>query len=71
MAHHHHKPNEQVEGNPDTGHGRGKPRRPDETELDERTRDDQRETGLPVGKWEDSGQPQREEEQTETDREQG
>jgi len=40
MAHHHHKSNEKVEGNPDTGHSRGMPRRPDETELDERTRED-------------------------------
>ncbi|OLZ74873.1 hypothetical protein AV521_03700 [Streptomyces sp. IMTB 2501] len=70
MAHHHHKSNERVEGNPDTGHSRGMPRRPDETELEERTRDDRRDAGSPVGKWEDSGN-QREEEQAKTDREQG
>ncbi|MER5547840.1 hypothetical protein ABT072_36620 [Streptomyces sp. NPDC002589] len=69
MAHHHRKSDKRLEGDPDTGHGRGTPRRPDATERDERTRDDRRETGSPVGKWEDSG-PQREEEQTETDREQ-
>ncbi|GHE08276.1 hypothetical protein GCM10010339_56030 [Streptomyces alanosinicus] len=69
MAHHHHKPDERVGKDPDTGHGRGAPRRPDEAQRDERTREDRRETGLPVGKWEDSG-PQREEEQPETDREQ-
>ncbi|MBY8885262.1 hypothetical protein K7472_10435 [Streptomyces sp. PTM05] len=37
---HHHKSNKQVEQNPDTGHSRGMPRRPDEEELDERTRED-------------------------------
>ncbi|MEU1659604.1 hypothetical protein ABZ527_26285 [Streptomyces griseofuscus] len=42
MSHHHHKSNEQVEGNPDTGHGRGIPRRPDEAEPAERTREDRR-----------------------------
>ncbi|MFB7507909.1 hypothetical protein [Streptomyces broussonetiae] len=53
MARHHHKSNEQVEGNPDTGHGRGMPRRPDEPELAERTREDRREAGLPTGRRED------------------
>ncbi|MEU3030615.1 hypothetical protein ACPCBC_29865 [Streptomyces incarnatus] len=42
MSHHHHKSNEQVEGDPDTGHGRGMPRRPDEAELARRTREDRR-----------------------------
>ncbi|KUN09559.1 hypothetical protein AQI95_04360 [Streptomyces yokosukanensis] len=69
MTHHHHKSNEQVEGDPDTGHGRGMPRRPDEARLEERTREDRREAGLPVGKWEDSGTRQ-EEEPAETDHEQ-
>ncbi|MET7288091.1 hypothetical protein [Streptomyces sp. NPDC005573] len=45
---HHHKSNKKVEGNPDYGHGRGLPRRPDETQLQERTVEDRREMGLPV-----------------------
>ncbi|MFF8726967.1 hypothetical protein ACF073_10805 [Streptomyces sp. NPDC015171] len=53
MAHHHHKSNKQVEGDPDTGHGRGMPRRPDDAELDARTREDQREAGLSTGRRED------------------
>jgi hypothetical protein len=44
---HHHKTNQQVEGNPDTGHGRGMPRRPDEDELQARTVRERREAGLP------------------------
>ncbi|MFC8175035.1 hypothetical protein ACFUJ0_31455 [Streptomyces sp. NPDC057242] len=44
----HHKSNEEVEGDPDTGHGRGLPRRPDEKELDERLEEDREEVGLPV-----------------------
>ncbi|MDQ0983340.1 hypothetical protein [Streptomyces sp. V2I9] len=47
MAHHHHKSNEEVEGNPDTGHGRGMPRRPDERRLEERLEEDREEVGLP------------------------
>ncbi|MFJ7278382.1 hypothetical protein [Kitasatospora sp. NPDC098663] len=43
----HHKSNKDVEGDPDSGHGRGLPRRPDEEELDERTEEDREEVGLP------------------------
>jgi hypothetical protein len=43
----HHKSNKDVEGDPDTGHGRGLPRRPDEEELEERTEEDREEVGLP------------------------
>ncbi|MBO7936216.1 hypothetical protein ACK389_01815 [Streptomyces antibioticus] len=46
---HHHKSNRAVEGDPGTGHGRGMPRRPDQDELAERTRQDRLEAGLPVG----------------------
>lgn len=47
MSHHHHKSNEEVEGDPDTGHSRGTPRRPDEKRLEE----DREEMGLaPDGK---------------------
>lgn len=42
----HHKSNEKVEGDPDTGHGRGLPRRPDEEELEELTEEERREAGL-------------------------
>ncbi|MFB7470691.1 hypothetical protein [Kitasatospora sp. NPDC056184] len=42
----HHKSNKDVEGDPDTGHGRGLPRRPDEAELEERTEEDREEVGL-------------------------
>ncbi|MEV6293019.1 hypothetical protein AB0M41_21875 [Streptomyces sp. NPDC051896] len=68
MAHHHHKSDERVEGNPDPGPGRAMPRRPDEARGDRRTRGDRRETGLPVGKWEDTEIPY-EEERAEIDRE--
>ncbi|MEV7603617.1 hypothetical protein AB0O91_40230 [Kitasatospora sp. NPDC089797] len=44
----HHKSNRAVEGDPDTGHGRGLPRRPDEEELEERTEEDREEVGLPA-----------------------
>ncbi|MFE6055239.1 hypothetical protein ACFQ6N_31200 [Kitasatospora sp. NPDC056446] len=44
----HHKSNKDVEGDPDTGHGRGLPRRPDEAELEERTEEDREEVGLPA-----------------------
>ena len=43
----HHKSNKQVEGDPDTGHSRGMPRRPDEDELAERLEEDREEVGLP------------------------
>ncbi|SEL20883.1 hypothetical protein [Streptacidiphilus jiangxiensis] len=42
----HHKSNKAVEGDPDTGHGGGLPRRPDEDELEERTEIDREEVGL-------------------------
>ena len=42
----HHKSNKAVEGNPDSGHGGGLPRRPDEEELDERTEEDRELVGL-------------------------
>ncbi|MFE8015838.1 hypothetical protein ACFU3O_24215 [Streptomyces antibioticus] len=45
---HHHKSNRQVEGDPDRGHGRGMPRRPDDTELERRTEDERRTAGLPA-----------------------
>ncbi|MFK0190974.1 hypothetical protein [Kitasatospora sp. NPDC090308] len=45
----HHKSNKAVEGDPDTGHGGGLPRRPDETELEERTEEDREEVGLDPG----------------------
>ncbi|MFZ4300951.1 hypothetical protein ACOZE3_23935 [Streptomyces cinereoruber] len=43
----HHKSNKEVEGDPDTGHGRGLPRRPDEEKLDARLEEDREEVGLP------------------------
>ncbi|WP_405666155.1 hypothetical protein OG379_30315 [Streptomyces sp. NBC_01166] len=39
---HHHKSNGAVEGDPDSGHGRGMPRRPDKEELEERVEEDRR-----------------------------
>ncbi|WP_033219162.1 hypothetical protein [Kitasatospora phosalacinea] len=42
----HHKSNKAVEGDPDTGHGGGLPRRPDEAELEDRTEEDRAEVGL-------------------------
>ncbi|MEY9931378.1 hypothetical protein ABH926_006027 [Catenulispora sp. GP43] len=42
----HHKSNQTVEGDPDTGHGGGLPRRPDDDELAERTEADRAEAGL-------------------------
>ncbi|MEW2133881.1 hypothetical protein [Streptomyces sp. NPDC005435] len=64
---HHHKTNKEVEGNPDRGHGRGMPLRPDEERLEERTREDERDVGLPVREPES---PERvyEQERTEIDR---
>ncbi|MFE3666102.1 hypothetical protein ACFXOR_24545 [Streptomyces sp. NPDC059164] len=46
MSHHHHKSNEEVEGDPDTGHSRGMPRRRDEKRLDERLEEDREDMGL-------------------------
>ncbi|MFE0516169.1 hypothetical protein [Streptomyces sp. NPDC058964] len=43
----HHKSNRAVEGNPDRGHNRGMPRRPDDEELAELTAQDRRGAGLP------------------------
>ncbi|MFF2652515.1 hypothetical protein [Streptomyces sp. NPDC058045] len=43
----HHKSNQEVEGNPDSGHGRGLPLRPDQAELAERTEEDRQAIGLP------------------------
>ncbi|MEU3701800.1 hypothetical protein OG473_35250 [Streptomyces anulatus] len=47
MTHHHHKSNEEVEGDPETGHGRGMPRRPDAEKTEERLEEDREEVGLP------------------------
>ncbi|MEV0192977.1 hypothetical protein AB0I39_31155 [Kitasatospora purpeofusca] len=49
----HHKSNKDVEGDPDTGHGRGLPKRPDEAELEELTKEDREEVGLPADGAED------------------
>ncbi|MEV5262952.1 hypothetical protein AB0L02_33500, partial [Streptomyces anulatus] len=46
MTHHHHKSNEEVEGDPETGHGRGMPRRPDAEKTEERLEEDREEVGL-------------------------
>ncbi|SEO86894.1 hypothetical protein [Actinacidiphila rubida] len=43
---HHHKSNKAVEGDPDTGHRGGMPRRPDDAELEERTMEEREEIGL-------------------------
>lgn len=45
---HHHKSNRQVEGDPDHGHGRGLPRRPDQDGLERRREEDRRALGLPA-----------------------
>ncbi|MFZ3566234.1 hypothetical protein ACOKM5_04600 [Streptomyces sp. BH097] len=63
----HHKSNKKVEGDPETGHGRGMPRRPDAEELDRRTREDEREAGIPE-KARESSREQYEEAQAEVDR---
>ncbi|SHN02385.1 hypothetical protein [Actinacidiphila paucisporea] len=47
MAHHHHKSNKAVEGDPYSGHSRGMPERPDDEELRERAEEDREEVGLP------------------------
>ncbi|MFF1836608.1 hypothetical protein ACFVXE_20730 [Streptomyces sp. NPDC058231] len=44
---HHHKSNKRVEGDPDSGHGHGMPRRPDEKKLEELVEEDREEVGLP------------------------
>ncbi|MFI1471306.1 hypothetical protein [Streptomyces wuyuanensis] len=49
----HHKPNRAVEGDPDHGHSRGMPRRPDEDGLAQRTVRDREEAGLPTRAPED------------------
>ncbi|MFJ3231137.1 hypothetical protein [Streptomyces sp. NPDC086787] len=49
----HHKSNRAVEGDPDQGHSRGMPRRPDEDEIAERTARERREAGLPSGPADD------------------
>ncbi|MEG3630815.1 hypothetical protein [Streptomyces poriticola] len=46
---HHHKSNQAVEGDPDTGHGRGMPRRPNQDELAARTARERQEAGLTDG----------------------
>ncbi|WP_327293869.1 MULTISPECIES: hypothetical protein [unclassified Streptomyces] len=43
----HHKSNDEVEGDPETGHGRGMPRRPDDKELEQRVEEDRDDVGLP------------------------
>ncbi|MBF9068817.1 hypothetical protein [Streptacidiphilus fuscans] len=65
---HHHKSNKTVEGNPDTGHGGGLPRRPDEDELEERTEVDREEVGLDP-EAEPSSEAQYSGEESEVDRE--
>jgi len=45
----HHKSNQEVEGNPDFGHGRGMPVRPDEEKLEERTVQERKDAGLTSG----------------------
>ncbi|MCX4672680.1 hypothetical protein OG453_39590 [Streptomyces sp. NBC_01381] len=64
----HHKSNRKVEGNPDTDHSRGMPLRPDEEQLERRTREDERDAGIPVKKRE-SSEAQYEDAQAEVDRE--
>ncbi|MFJ9346463.1 hypothetical protein [Streptomyces sp. NPDC101237] len=64
---HHHKANRQVEGDPDSDHGRGMPRRPDETQLERRTEEDRRDVGLPADAPKSSA-TQYEEAQAEVDR---
>ncbi|HEY9373770.1 hypothetical protein [Streptomyces sp.] len=43
----HHKSNKKVEGDPDSGHSRGMPRRPDDKELERRLEEDREDAGLP------------------------
>ncbi|WP_338674330.1 hypothetical protein V1460_15655 [Streptomyces sp. SCSIO 30461] len=49
----HHKPNRAVESDPDHGHSRGLPRRPEADELEQRAIRDREEVGLPQGTPED------------------
>lgn len=63
----HHKSNKKVEGSPETGHGRGMPLRPDAEELERRTREDEREAGIPE-KPRESSREQYEEAQAEVER---
>lgn len=65
---HHHKSNRAVEGDPDGGHGRGMPRRPDTEELAKRAEQDKRELGIRVNADKSPGE-QYEDEQIEIDRE--
>ncbi|MEU9736712.1 hypothetical protein [Streptomyces sp. NPDC048002] len=43
----HHKANKEVEGDPDTGHSRGLPRRPDDELLEQMTAQERESVGLP------------------------
>ena len=63
----HHKSNKAVEGNPDTGHGGGLPRRPDEEALEVRTEEDREAVDLPPDSEADPA-AQRADEQAEVDR---
>ncbi|MGW3634950.1 hypothetical protein ACWD7F_33235 [Streptomyces sp. NPDC005122] len=47
---HHHKSNRAVEGNPEDGHGRGLPRRPDQEDLAQRTQRDRKDVDLRTGR---------------------
>jgi hypothetical protein len=49
----HHKSNRAVEGDPETGHGRGMPLRSDDEALHVRTERERREAGLVPGPTED------------------
>ncbi len=66
----HHKSNKAVEGNPDTGHGGGLPRRPDEEQLEERTEEEREEAGLDPDA-EESSDAQYADEEAEVDRQVG
>jgi hypothetical protein len=46
---HHHKSNRAVEGDPDTGHSRGMPERPDQEQMEVRTEGDRREVAAAGG----------------------
>lgn len=65
----HHKSNKAVEGDPDTGHGGGLPRRPDEDELEERTEGDREAVGLPPERSPEDDADQYAGEEAEVDRE--
>lgn len=68
---HHKKSNKEVEGNPDTGHGRGMPRRPDAEELEDLTEVDREEVGLPPDRDAKSAEQVYQDEEAELDREVG